>query len=544
MWRTRTARSALALGLAAGLLACQRLALAGNIAATKHNLSASGPGPNTSSETTQICVFCHAPHNSIASRALWNQEMAPYTYTPYTSSTLRSQPGQPTGSSRLCLSCHDGTTALGSLRAPPSGVSVTMPPLAGAANLGTDLSDDHPISFVYDTALASQNPELADPAGLPPSVRLDRAQQLQCTACHDPHSSTYRKFLRMEDRFGALCVTCHNVKHWSDSSHATSGATGSSGGGGPWPDSGYSTVGETGCQNCHQPHGAAEPSRLLASSQDAQVCLRCHDGSVASKNVEPELLKVSAHPVNSSNGLHEPQEDFTTMLRHATCVDCHNPHQVEPSPAAPPGVPGRLKGVRGVDLDGVPVSEARYEYEVCFKCHSQVREAFNPSNPSYHPVAAVGKNPSVVSLLPGYTPSSIIGCTDCHNNDEWTSGGSAPKGPHGSRYPALLERQYIMGGSASPYAFQLYAMCYKCHTEIVRSPGTGAFPHGLHVQEIGATCNTCHNPHGSREHEGLISFLPGMVSPNDNGVFAVFFSGGHGQCALKCHSYSHEDSSF
>ena len=36
-------------------------------------------------------------------------------YIPYSSSSLQAKPGQPTGTSKLCLSCHDGTIALGSV---------------------------------------------------------------------------------------------------------------------------------------------------------------------------------------------------------------------------------------------------------------------------------------------------------------------------------------------------------------------------------------------------------------------------------------------
>ena len=64
---------------------------------------------------------------------------------------------QPDGASKLCLSCHDGTIALGAVggRTTPIAVSggPTMPTTA-PGYLGTDLSGSHPISFVYDNALA------------------------------------------------------------------------------------------------------------------------------------------------------------------------------------------------------------------------------------------------------------------------------------------------------------------------------------------------------------------------------------------------------
>ena len=79
----------------------------------KHNLSASGPGPVKATTLTEICVFCHTPHNANPAVPLWNQSVGGSNYQPYTSSTLQASVGQPTGASKLCLSCHDGTVAIG-----------------------------------------------------------------------------------------------------------------------------------------------------------------------------------------------------------------------------------------------------------------------------------------------------------------------------------------------------------------------------------------------------------------------------------------------
>ncbi len=39
----------------------------------KHNLSTSGPGPVKATTTTEICIFCHTPHNSNPTAPLWSQ---------------------------------------------------------------------------------------------------------------------------------------------------------------------------------------------------------------------------------------------------------------------------------------------------------------------------------------------------------------------------------------------------------------------------------------------------------------------------------------
>ena len=67
---------------------------------------------NTSGE---ICKVCHTPHNAITTvtnAPLWNHQMTNATFQLYTSATMNATTGQPDGSSKLCLSCHDGTVAL------------------------------------------------------------------------------------------------------------------------------------------------------------------------------------------------------------------------------------------------------------------------------------------------------------------------------------------------------------------------------------------------------------------------------------------------
>ena len=112
------ARRACLIHRVAGLLFCSLTVTAmgqnpQSIVFTKHNLSVSGPGSLRASTEADICIFCHAPHNTTGVGPLWNHALSAATYTPYSSSTLKATVGQPTGASKLCLSCHDGTVALG-----------------------------------------------------------------------------------------------------------------------------------------------------------------------------------------------------------------------------------------------------------------------------------------------------------------------------------------------------------------------------------------------------------------------------------------------
>ncbi len=541
-----------------------------DIAKTVHNLTPGGPGQLKETRPTGLCVFCHTPHNANPTRALWNRDLPPITYQLYSSSTLQATLKQPTGSSRLCLSCHDGILALGILRVPPPGDALKLGPMTGSNVLGTDLSDDHPISFVYDNDLAIRRGNLADPASLPNTVKLDPSNQLQCTTCHDPHEDKRPKFLRMDNLNGALCLTCHRPPQWNSSSHANSLATWNGSGTNPWPVDAAATVAANACRNCHHNHSAGHGPRLLAASIETDNCNVCHSGSVTLKNVAGEFsngMKFSRHPIDGSLWTHDPVENPTSMLRHVTCVDCHNPHAVNSLPVLPPLVSGRLKGVSGVNSDGSMVTEAVYEYQICNKCHGFtepstlgltrlestriVRVKIDPSNSSFHPLAAVGRNSTIKGLLPGYTASSMITCSDCHNNNDWTSTGLSPKGPHASRYAPILERNYVTS-DPTPESSYNYNMCYKCHDRnTLLSENSQIFPHLKHVVEKQTPCAACHDAHGSRQNAHLINFMLRdstgnvVVSANSQGRLEYVSTGiGRGSCYLRCHGEDHKPETY
>ena len=534
---------------------------ADTILASKHDLSLRGPGAIKAVAEADVCVFCHTPHHGTGEVPLWNHTLSTAAYTPYNSSTIKAAIGQPTGASKLCLSCHDGTVALGMVANRPTAIEMrsgitTMP--RGRSNLGTDLADDHPISFVYDNALVSADGQLRDPATLTHKVRLDHNRQLQCTSCHNPHDNQFGKFLVQSDQASALCLNCHNVTFWQDSSHSTSLKRWNGTGENPWPNSTYSTVSANGCASCHASHNAGTKGRLLNYADEEKNCYACHSGTVADQNIQTEFRKLSAHPILATSSVHDPMEDPLNPQRHVECVDCHNPHAAKTTSASAPNASGALAGVKGMTVVGTLVSAVQYEYELCFRCHgdsvargparvnrqfvqTNTRIEFQSTNPSYHPIERMGRNPNVPSLIPPWTTASRMYCTDCHNNNQGRGAGSSgPNGPHGSIYTPILERQLLLT-DYYPENSGNYALCYKCHSQSSILSDQSFSSHRRHVVSAQTACTTCHDPHGVEQQAHLINFNRDYVGPSANGRLEYKSLGnGSGNCSLTCHGRDHK----
>lgn len=584
----RVAQLLLACGLAgaAALLAQS----ASNMVDTKHNLSLTGPGPIQAQRETRICIFCHTPHNAAPDSPLWNREIEPQIYTVYASPTLVAGVlPQPSGPTKLCLTCHDGTVAMGAVLNPPGGIAMagsdSLPP-GSLADFGLDLSGHHPVSFSYLDSLP--NVELQP---LPPDeLVFGGGDELHCSTCHDPHNDQYGKFLVKDNRYSALCITCHQMTDWAGSAHATS--TASVGGLLPrppktWPA--WTQVDEWGCETCHTPHFAPTAEQLLNFTPDPPTpfsCTSCHaatppdpphagglpggagldnrQGRTGRTDIAGQVQKFSAHPESTtlpaglSRGLGSGSR---ADLGAVGCSDCHNPHVANDQPADPPYVSGALRGVPGVDRNGAQVFPATYEYEICFRCHgdntpdsefvprviasTNTRLDFDANNASFHPVVEMGRGVDVPSLpsslSPRMTASDQIGCTSCHADDE---GGS--RGPHGSDFaPILKERYETIDGTGESY--ENYALCYRCHERAsiladqsfrIRTfrttPSGGG--HSGHLA-AGAPCSACHDPHGvpasgneafrpTGDHTHLINFDTRIVAPLPDGLPPSFKDNG------------------
>jgi hypothetical protein len=371
-----------------GLLAVLSLLVVGqawsaresNVRQTKHNLSNSGTGTVKATTETQVCVFCHTPHAATSGvKPLWNRKTSTATYTTYTSSSLDAKAiegvlAQPGGSSKLCLSCHDGTLAIGSVNVlngagsdtaqgtqsiamSGTGAGGVMAPGSGNTTgytrfLDTDLSNDHPISVSYNKTLTDRDGELRDAtfngvdatwewvsAGTrilgarnyrsqggsgqqqKPELPLEMtgsssdSGQVQCATCHDPHiretdASKGNQKFLRKNRFQEVT-----------------------------PTNAYDKDGDIICLSCHNKNGTSGAWAFSAHANPL-VATQTYTAAAATQREFPAAIPVWK----------------------AACLNCHDTHTV----------PGARRLLReGTDGGGTPKAGGSSAIEeTCYQCHS------------------------------------------------------------------------------------------------------------------------------------------------------------------------------
>jgi predicted CXXCH cytochrome family protein len=545
---------------------------------------------------------------------LWAQKLSTdTTYTLYTSSTLVNQEQEPTlGSpSNLCLSCHDGTVAPG--QSVPYGKVQTTGTMASQDLIVGTLQGVHPFNLKLPLNCTADNLLSSVCSGTTGNPAVKVKNNVQCTSCHDPHVQNLDpvagNFLVMNNASSALCLACHVSQPsenfaavrvgtanaakdnaasshgvgrpynpftlWRQSVHGTAAAYKVSKGANLGP---YTNIQQNGCASCHTSHNAPGGQQLLNGPTPAipnmdattQNCITCHNGgsniSPAIPNVYAEFAK-TGHPFPAGSNKHVANESLVlTNNRHATCVDCHEPHASQQTGSfASTTIRLSQNGVAGVSgTDGTTsVSPAINQYETCLRCHgtspgkqaqlafgylpTRIASAGDPLNlipqfgvtvKSSHPVMHDSDSslaqPSLLKFmwnLDGHTQGRAITarilCTDCHNSDDNREfGGPGPNGPHGSKFAHILERRYefsqvapglppVAGPGSTiqnllpvvldPAAGGPYSLCAKCHdlSNIVSSASTFA-QHGPHIN-AGFSCSVCHTAHGTSANSSNVT---------------------------------------
>jgi len=208
-----------------------------------------------------LCTFCHTPHKAIQTQLLWNHTLSSETFD--WSDTDTTQGGTDraaidvnwAGPTKFCLSCHDGTVAIGDInwfdKKAWAGAGSELNPvmvadeyrIAGAAG---ELKGNHPVAhpFPLNNAASSYNGStsgamavtsgwVADPGTLGIRLFTDdgtggitagaTASQtgIECSSCHDPHNGAGKVydayFLRgkltgnvaTDAATGYICLKCH-----------------------------------------------------------------------------------------------------------------------------------------------------------------------------------------------------------------------------------------------------------------------------------------------------------------------------------------------
>ncbi len=442
---------------------------------TRHNLSSTNrtrqlTSNNTSTSeltvtataTSEVCVFCHTPHGATTNPGtpLWNRNLSGATYTPYSSSSLQATDIDVTAAalaapSKLCLSCHDGSIALGTVaNVPGSGMGSSaialsnanpgtggalvgsMPHGRGQANdnhgftrrLGSDLRNDHPISFTFDSTLALADGELRPPpgptisgrplignrvAGSPKPHFPLVSGKVQCTTCHDPHKQT-QKFLNTNRMVRVapdtaqtsytdwtfdidgdqICVACHTRlgKAWAVSAHSHSTVANETYSAGDAAMRDFPTgtgVWQAGCLNCHDPHTVAGSRRLLREGSGAAL------GSVT-----PGLVGYSAaFRLGSAAG---GDYDTSSAIEN-TCYQCHSSTAVI--------TPTTLTAT-----EGVPDIQTEFQrlYHMPITNNEQGQSGAGNTT-EVHDITD-RENTESQTKLGLYAPQNRhVECTDCHN---------------------------------------------------------------------------------------------------------------------------------
>jgi hypothetical protein len=215
----------------------------------------SGTAHDFSAGTTPVglCTFCHTPHRAITTQLLWNHTLSTSNFSwdvakTTAGTTFPSFAGDSyTGPSAKCLSCHDGTVAVGDIAwwnegKPGSPLDNTKHTWPDPFNVGAtggvpgSMKGNHPVAMPYpyqnakntyngvttgDAATLSewQATPLApirmfnDNGGISAGVVAGKTG-IECSSCHDPHNkaSVDDLFLRgtlAGNTTDYLCLKCH-----------------------------------------------------------------------------------------------------------------------------------------------------------------------------------------------------------------------------------------------------------------------------------------------------------------------------------------------
>jgi len=239
--------SSLAMGALLPVVAAAQTVPGGGIGQSAHNFADYGDPPSG------LCTFCHTPHKAQVQALLWNHKLSANTFT-WSDPTTTAGTVYPSfkgdtykGGTAKCLSCHDGSVAVGDVgwwAGGPANLDPTK--LTGAfqtASATGSMTGNHPVAMPYpylgavNTYNGVKNGPatkltdwLADPQTVGIALYNDDGSGnisggavagksgIECSSCHDPHngSSVQDQYLLLGTLGGSnsgtngyICLKCH-----------------------------------------------------------------------------------------------------------------------------------------------------------------------------------------------------------------------------------------------------------------------------------------------------------------------------------------------
>lgn len=478
------------------------LTLSASIVNTRHNLSTSNSVvPLDVNDTiikataeTEICVFCHVPHSiNPVGLPLWNRSMNESDYTLYNSDYLRriNYPvatnlgvanNTPGALSRQCLSCHDGTIAVGAvhklrmdLNSPVidmSGVDGTgMIPDTKAGFIGTTLTKHHPIGIEYDTTPSvtfgdgsTRDIELtfdtSSPIKLFEYPDYPGKKYVECSSCHDPHKEgnnvggESNKFLRVDTEgslganFYKTCTSCHSKTDWASGGPNSGPSVHHSPPGDPsyvdadgkvLEEYGTTKISEMGCANCHVPHNGGADAYLNRQAM-AATCFQGAANSEANANCHGVGgVKDIQTIVENKSYAHPISEGLTGDSNHTNLDVLYGYNMVD------------TVSVETVDSGGVGgMSWGTNKHAMCMDCHNPHRARAGTHSENY-----TGYN---VATAPYGTSRTL---TEANNANKVSPALNGVTGVEPTWPSEWTQPQAFTTKESAEFEYQI---CFKCHS--------------------------------------------------------------------------------
>ncbi|MGO8790654.1 MAG: cytochrome c3 family protein [Terriglobia bacterium] len=417
-----------------------------------HDLSPGGMGSPIKGSLGGSCLYCHAPHSGLngaaglAQTPLWDQKLSNVqSYKLYSGTmTNTTVPALPLGSnSTLCLSCHDGTVAVGTLV--PYGKVSMAGQMYSTDVYGTDLSTMHPINFTLPLkaapdlykSLTANPPSTDDTTG---AVHLFKGN-VQCGSCHNPHvqnvawkTTTNTDFLVIDNSApnSPLCTACH--------------VTTPTGGSGMGLDSTQVS------HNATIAAGSQLTARAAVSNTNPLAGWTTSIHSTATNRVAPQIsLPASSGIANraTTKSTQVSLGSYDTVARNG-CSSCHAMHNAQ----------GQNSLLRAVDD------------QTCLVCHngsSNISPAIpnvlaEMVAPKYGHAFSVGNTPHLPNEAVLLNQNMHVTCADCHNAHAPNRVGTFPAAP------AIRPSQAMIAGISATDgktvlnpAVNQYENCLRCH---------------------------------------------------------------------------------